>query len=227
MLEFARERAGGSRGRRSLPLVRADLLRSPFRPGSFSEVVVLGNALGFAGNEADRFLATAGALVAPGGTLLLEVVSGPGESARYLHRLPPGAVRRLFVAPVNLVRTRVEREGFGREPRRGDDGPEFRRFAIADLSERLKAMGFEVLETLSVAPSLGPDPERIAAVRSDPLAWVHLLEVEEAIGRAPARHANAAAVLIAGRRSTAAATDATGGAGRLSAGAVGRRHTSD
>ncbi len=58
---------------------------------------------------------------------------------------------------------------------------------------------------ISVAPSLGPDPDRIAAVQGDPAAWRRLLEVEEAVGRSPARFSVASALLVAAERSAGVA----------------------
>ncbi|MCI4354882.1 MAG: class I SAM-dependent methyltransferase [Thermoplasmata archaeon] len=181
-------------------VVRGDGGNPPFREGQFAQVVALGNPLGFAAERSDQLLDQLLRLVAPRGTLVLEIVCGPGERSRYLARLPPGAVRRLLAAPVNLVRTRAEREGFRRESRERRPTSEFRRFSPSEILPRLEAGGFEPNEVLSVAPALGADPERVAAIRPDPLAWVHLLEVEELIGRVPARRAAAAALLIAARR---------------------------
>jgi hypothetical protein len=63
-----------------------------------------------------------------------------------------------------------------------------------------KPLGWVVLEAMAVAPALGFDPERIAAVRPVPRAWTHLLEVEEALGRIPERWEGAAAMMVALRR---------------------------
>jgi SAM-dependent methyltransferase len=181
-------------------LVRGDGAEAPFPAGRFAQVVALGNPLGFAGESSDRLFASLRSLVAPGGTLVLEIVCGPGERSRYLGRLPPGAVRRLLAAPVNLVRTRAEREGFRREPHESRAGSGFRRHSAAEVLETLRSDQFRPTEVLSVAPGLGADAERIAAVRPDPLAWLRLLELEEQIGRAVSRRSAAAALLIAAIR---------------------------
>jgi len=68
------------------------------------------------------------------------------------------------------------------------------------VQDWLESEGLEIEETLAVAPALGADPERVAAVRPDPAAWRRLLELEELLGRAPARWENAAALLVAARR---------------------------
>jgi SAM-dependent methyltransferase len=198
MLHAARERAPTTRP--TAALVRGDGSAPPFREGRFSQVVALGNPLGFAGDGSDRLFDSLRALVAPGGTLLLEIVCGPGERSRYLARLPPGAIRRLLAAPVNLVRTRAEREGFRREPSEPRRSSEFRRHDCAEVLELLTSRGFRWTEVLSVAPGLGADAERVAAVRPDPLGWLRLLELEEQIGRAPNRYPAAAALLIAAVR---------------------------
>ena len=198
MLLLAQER---SLGHGPTPaLVRGDGLRPPLRAGRFAQVVALGNPVGFAADASDRFLSGLMGMVAPGGTLLLEVVCGPGERSRYLSRLPGGAVRRLLAAPVNLVRSRAEREGFLREPSVRRSGSSFRRYAPSELEALLRTGGFRTHETLSVAPALGADADRLAAVRADPLAWSHLLELEEALGRTPGRYPGAAALLIAAVR---------------------------
>lgn len=197
MLRFAREMHPAPA---SLPAVRADALAPPFRSGSFSTVAALGNPLGFSGGRSAEFLDRAAELVRPGGRLLLEAVCGPGESSQYLRRLPAGAVRRLLSAPVNLVRSRLQREGFRREPERKTTGAEFRRYSPVELTTELRRRGLEVEEAVSVAPCLGSDAERVAAVRGDALAWLHLLELEEAMGRLPERQTAAAALLLAARR---------------------------
>ena len=196
-LRLAREVADLAR---HTALVRGDALAPPLRAGRWSSVVALGNPLGFSEGRAGEFLERTLPLVAPGGTFLLEVVCGPGETSRYLSRLPPGAVRRLLVAPVNLVRSRVAREGFHRGTPRRPEGSAFRRYDPSEIRHELEGEGFDVLETLAVAPCLGLDVERIAAVRPDALAWLHLLELEEAVGRLPQRQGDAAALLIAARR---------------------------
>jgi hypothetical protein len=182
-------------------LVRGDGTAPPFRVAQFAQVVALGNPLGFAADSSDRLFQSLRSLVAPQGTLILEVVCGPGERSRYLGRLPPGAIRRLMAAPVNLVRTRAEREGFHRESRARRSGSDFRRHDPSVILRLLEDDGFRPSEVLSVAPGLGADAERVAAVRPDPQAWRRLLELEEQIGRAPARQPAAAALLIAAVRS--------------------------
>lgn len=179
--------------------VRGDAVRPPLREGAFARVVALGNPLGFSGEGAERFLEAMLPRVAPGGTLLLEAVAGSGERSRYLARLPPGAVRRTLAAPINLLRRRVDREGFRAQPAAAVS-PEFRRFSPDDLVGLLAQRGFEVRETMAVAPALGLEPERVAAVRAEPSAWRHLLELEEVLGRQPDRLAGAAAYLVAAVR---------------------------
>ncbi|MCI4331489.1 MAG: class I SAM-dependent methyltransferase [Thermoplasmata archaeon] len=180
--------------------VRGDGTHPPIRPGTARQLVALGNPLGFSGDAAGQFLEAALDLLAPGGTFLVETVAGGGERSRYLSRLPPKAVQRLLVAPVMAVRPRVEREGFAPL---GDPDPDrhgFRRFGASELLPALEERGLEVTEVVAVASMLGSEQERIAAVRSEPAAWSHLLELEEIVGRAPARHRVAAALLVAARR---------------------------
>lgn len=222
LLELSREmlRAVPSRwsvGSSDVPLpslVQGDAIHPPFRPGTFGEVVALGNPLGFSEDAADAFLDAVLSLVAPGGTLVLETVAGPGERATYLSRLPPGAVRRLLAAPLRAVLPRVEREGFRPEPpARGEDGKGFRRFGPDEVRSRLARAGFETVEVMAVAPCLGFEPSRLDAVRPDPTSWDHLLDLEETIGRRPARQDPAAALLLAAVR-------LPGGEGRRVAGAA-------
>ncbi len=177
--------------------VRADAARPPFVAGAFDLVAALGNLLGFVEDESDRLFSELCALVAPGGTLLWELAPGPGERSRYLHRLPPGSVARLLRSAPGLVSARVLREGFVPEPRRRTAPGEFRRVSADALAARLTSMGFRVEEVLAVAPGLGPDPVRLAAIARDAKAWSHVLEVEESLGRSPDRWPAAAAVLIA------------------------------
>ena len=185
---------------RAIARVRANALRPPLAPGSCSEVVVFGNALGFAEVDAERMLSASEELVAPGGTLNVEIAPAAGEKSRYLARLPPGSVARLLRAPVRGILPRVESEGFAREPRRKQGTSAFRRLEATDLTDRWNAKGWSVREILSVAPALGADPERVAAVRPDAKAWGHLLELEEHQGRREARWPGAAAILLSAQR---------------------------
>ena len=181
-------------------LVRADARDLPFRSESFSLVVLMGNVLGFAGPDAERCLAGAIDRLRPGGELLLELVAGGGERSRYLHRLPVGAVRRLLAAPPSAVLPRIAREGFAPgAPGRAEAKP-FRRVPWPGWGTRLERAGLESTEVLAVAPATGSEPELVEAVRADDRAWRHLLEIEEAVGRSPARHPSAAALLVAVRR---------------------------
>jgi SAM-dependent methyltransferase len=200
MLERARATARARNLGSTVSAVRGNGLDVPLRAARFATVVALGNPLGFAEARADDFWGAVLPLVAPGGSLLLEAVSGPGESSRYLRRLPPSAVARLLHAPMNLVRARLEREGFREAPAAPSSGSRFRRHRPEELAQRLRAGGFELTEVLSVAPSLGTDAPRLAAIRSDAAAWRRLLELEEAVGREPARWTRAAALLVAARR---------------------------
>jgi SAM-dependent methyltransferase len=182
--------------------VRGDALHPPFERGRWSEVIVLGNTLGFAGKGADRLFDEAAQLVAPGGTLVIEIAPAPGERSRYLARLPPSSVARLLRSPTRAVLGRLDREGFRSEPPRHSTGDSFRRFSAPELRDRLERNRFEMIECVAVAPALGPDAKRIAAVRSDAKAWPHLLELEEEVGRRPERWTEAAAVLLSARRSS-------------------------
>lgn len=183
----------------SVERVEGDALSPPFVAEAFGEVAVVGNAIGFAGRDAEGMLERAERLVAPGGTLIVEVAPGPGERSRYLRRLPAGSVARLFAAPTAAIVPRIAREGFVAEPRRHREA-EFRRFGAEQLHGRWAAKGWELRETVAVAPCLGPDPLRVARIRPDPRAWDHLLSVEEEIGRRSDRWPSAAAVLLAVRR---------------------------
>jgi SAM-dependent methyltransferase len=187
-----------ARGRGPVPdRVLGDGVHPPFARGREAEVVLLGNTLGFAGADANRLLEEAELLVAPGGTLVVEIAPAPGERSRYLTRLPPTAVSRLLHSPLRAILGRLDREGFREEPRRHRTPRTFRRFSAAELHERWRGRGWEVLETMAVAPALGPDSERIEAVRRDPKSWFRLLELEEEVGRRPERWPTAAAVLVA------------------------------
>jgi SAM-dependent methyltransferase len=180
--------------------VLGNALRPPLEPGRWAQVVVLGNTLGFAGAEAGGMLERAEELVAPGGTLLIEVAPASGERSRYLARLPPSSVARLLRAPPKAVLGRIDREGFREEPARRSTRASFRRFTAEELQDRWRRAGWEIRETVAVAPVLGPDSVRLAAIRADAKAWPHLLDLEEEVGRRPERWAPAAAVLLSARR---------------------------
>jgi SAM-dependent methyltransferase len=176
--------------------VRGDALRPPFVPRAFGVVAALGNALGFEERAGEGLLATLEGLVARPGRLMLEIAPGPGESSRYLARLPPGAVRRLLAAPVGVVVHRIQREGFRRMPVRHASRA-FRRWTAEELVDHWKQDGWSVREVVAVAPALGPEVAALAEVKKDPTAWSRLLEVEEALGAEPSRWPDAAAVLLA------------------------------
>jgi ubiquinone/menaquinone biosynthesis C-methylase UbiE len=205
MLHRAAETLAGSGPReRSVPteLVRGDATRIPFRDGRFSGVVGLGNVVGFGGERASTILQEIVRCSSPdGGLVLLEFAVGAGERAEYLHRLPPGAVRRLLRSPVRALQQRVHREPFRPfAPVEKANPSEFERWSLSQIEARLADCGLEVVERVAVAPCLGADPERAAGVQEDPVAWSHLLELEEAIGREPERLRRASALLIAARR---------------------------
>ena len=201
MLAELGERWPRDRDAPSVPArVRADALEPPFLAAAFDAVAALGNLVGFAEDESERALDALTGLVAPGGRLLLEVAPGSGERSRYLHRLPASAVARLFRSAPSLIAGRIAREGFDREPRRKTTPGRFARIDVPALRARLGARGFEVLETVAVAPALGADPNRLAAVHRDEKSWSNLLAVEEALGRSADRWPDAAAVLVAATR---------------------------
>ncbi len=199
LLEAARRLRLSTPSAAAPDLVVGDAARPPFKPGRFDQVVLLGNVIGFAEEESPKVLENGVALVRPGGTIVVETVVGAGERSRYLGRLPPGAVRRLLAAPINAVRPRVEREGFRPEPAVPREG-RFRRMGEEEVQAEFARAGVELLESLSVAPALGADAERVAATRTEPISWLHLLELEEVLGRTPPRRARAAALLLAGRK---------------------------
>jgi len=193
------ERARGSGTRTpEVERVRGDALRLPFPDGTFSEVALLGNTLGFEADAGERLLDSVESRLAPGGCLLVEAAPGPGERSRYLARLPPSAVRRLLAAPPPLVASRLRSEGYSVEPVRHRTEA-FRRWSAPQLIGRWEGQGWTVDEVTAVAPALGADPERLSEAAKDPRAWARLLELEELIGRQPARWAKAAAVLLAAR----------------------------
>jgi SAM-dependent methyltransferase len=188
--------------------VRADAVSLPFRSESIARIVSLGNALGFAGGAGERLLSELCGAVSMGGPLIVEAVAGPGESSVYLSRLPPGAVRRLLAAPVRAVVPRVEREGFRSLALRRSTGSGFRRWTPGSLASTLARHGLRIEECAAVAPALGSDPARIAAVRGDAKAWSHLLELEEVLGRSAPRVAHSAGYLLAARKGPGAQLDA-------------------
>jgi SAM-dependent methyltransferase len=176
--------------------VRGDGVRPPFRPQAFQEVAVLGNAIGFAGSEADLLWQRAAELVRPSGRLILEVVAGSGERSAYLARLPPSSLPRLFRSPLRVLLSRVDREGFGAVPARKTEPGRFRRYDPTTLAGDLSQGGWTVEEVMAVAPALGTDPERLEAIERDPTAWTRLLELEEVLGRRVVRVRAGAAVLL-------------------------------
>jgi len=180
--------------------VRADARRPPFAPRRGSRVVLLGNTLGFAERDAEEVLSTAEDLVAPGGVLVVEVAPASGERSRYLTRLPRSSVARLLRAPPAVVVPRIDREGFVTEPARRVKPGNFRRFGVPELHDRWRRRGWELLESVAVAPALGLDRPRLEQIRSDTKSWSHLLEVEETVGRRAERWGHAAAVLLSARR---------------------------
>lgn len=180
--------------------IRGDGAWPPLPRERFGEVALMGNALGFAGEASDRLWEASLELVSPGGRFIVEVAPGPGECSRYLRRLPASSLSRLLRAPIGVLASRIEREGFEVETSRRKESGEFRRLEVAVIAHRLTSMGWSVLEACAIAPVLGPEPDRIEAVHRDPKAWAHLLELEERFGREPARWTSAAAVVLAAGR---------------------------
>ncbi len=201
MLRELRDRWGD---RTNLPrppdLVLGDAVRPPFPDGAFGLVAGLGNLVGFAGARSADLVESLARLVAPEGTLVLEVAPGPGERSRYFRRLPARSVARLLRSAPALVAGRADREGYSVEPWRKERPGAFERPPVAEVGARLERLGFRPDEVLAVAPALGPDPERIREIAGDPKAWAHLLAVEERLGRSPERWRAAAAVLMAATR---------------------------
>jgi SAM-dependent methyltransferase len=181
-------------------ILRADGRSAPFRPRSFSEVVVLGNAIGFAGDDAFPLLDAAAELVGPGGRLIVETAPGPGTVSRYLRRLPSGAMVRLLRAPLAAVAPRATREGYEVFEREDRTRHGFRPVSDADLTERLTSLGFAVRESVAVAPALGGLPERLEDVRADSASWQRLIALEERLGSSAKARLEASALLLAGER---------------------------
>lgn len=177
--------------------VRADAVAPPFRTGSFGTVVLFGNTLGFAAENSEAVLRSAGSLVAPAGRLLMEIAPGPGEYSRYLTRLPTGSMVRLLRAPTAAVLPRIEREGFRALPARKSIPGPFRRIRVPEALEGFRSEEWKVLESMAVGPALGSEADRLSAVREDGKAWGRLLELEEELGRRPDRWVAAASVLLA------------------------------
>ena len=181
--------------------VVGDVTRPPFPDGTFSEVALLGNTAGFAGDQAEAVVGCAARLAAPQATLVVEVAPGPGERSHYLARLPASAVARLLRSPPPAVWNRARAEGFSRERERHTTPATFRRFTVVAITTLLAGHGWAVDEVEAIAPLLGPDPIRVSAVQKDRKAWNNLLELEESAGRLPERWKDAAAVLVSARRS--------------------------
>jgi hypothetical protein len=188
----------------TVDLVAGDAGRPPLRGHRFREVVLLGNVVGFGAADAESIVHSVADCVAPGGHLLLELAAGPGERSRYLARLPPRAVARVFRSPAQWLQHRIDREGFATGPSSRGPRATFRATTVAKAGDWLRSRGFVQGEAVAVAPALGLDAERIAAVQQDPAAWARLLDVEERLGREPARWKQAAAVLVSFDRTAAA-----------------------
>ncbi len=180
-------------------LIRGDAARPPFVRRSFEEVAALGNSLGFSGNAVEGLWTTLIELVRPGGTLVLEVAPGPGGRSRYLCRLPVGAVRRTLAAPLQLVLSRVRREGFRSTGLSKAELHGFRRFGPAEISERLRKNRFRLAEVMAVAPALGHERDRLKSLRRDLSVWKSVVELEELLGHDPEVLGDASALLVAAR----------------------------
>jgi SAM-dependent methyltransferase len=182
-------------------LVRADGMQPPFAAGTFGFVLALGNLFGFAGAAYRELWDSTLALVAPAGSLVVEIAPARGERARAARRLPATAFARALRAPVRAVAERVRAGGF--EAGSPDEREAHESFEFLSTDWALPALvssGFRVEESMAVAPVCGADPARAEAARRDSKAFAHLLELEETLGRDPRRWREAAAVLIAARR---------------------------
>lgn len=201
MLDRARKQLRSSRpAEGAAHFVRGDALHPPFGSRSFDSAVVLGNVVGFAASDAERMLGEVAELVRTGGILILEVAPGSGERSRYLARLPPSAVGRLFESPPQLIRRRIEAEGFDRADPVAGHRDRFERIDPERVRRWLEPRGFEIVRARAIAPSLASDAPRISAIARSRRAWSRLLAVEEQLGDDPPRWPGAAAVLLLARR---------------------------
>jgi SAM-dependent methyltransferase len=201
MLRAAARTWGDDREPKGRPeRIEADGVHPPFRPRNFSEVVVLGNAVGFAGEAAEPMVDGLLELVRPGGIVIFETSPGPGTRSRYLRRLPVGAVRRILPSPLRLLSRRIVEEGFDGLPETRAREHGFRRMGPPQMLGRLTRAGFTVRESTAVAAALGSEPERLEALQRDAAAWPRLVEIEEALGHDPDLQRQAAAWLVAAQR---------------------------
>ena len=152
----------------------------PFREGSFGAVVIVG-LFGFFSHEGDRLIEAAFRLLRPGGCLVLEGV-GPSNATFEIFATASAKTRRIYRDPHQYHFWSVVRTGYQPfDPKRFAPW-EFRFWRAPQLTRALEREGFEVVERMALAPTLGNQPEALRIYHRDRKAWKTLLLGEEEMG---------------------------------------------
>ena len=175
--------------------------RLPLRARCVDGILALGNIVSFASRDAPVLLSELARVCRPGARVVADFPS-PVGSAQEFFRL---ASRRRFLGRV-LRRPRyyfvdqVLDSGFQPFAPRRLGRWEFRFYTAEQASEELERAGFDVVDTMSVAPIARMDDRVIAVARRDAHTWRSLLRIEERAGRRPGTYESGDGFVVAAVR---------------------------
>ncbi len=152
----------------------------PFHEGSFGAVVIVG-LFGFFSHDGERLLGAAFRLLRPGGYLLVEGV-GPSNATFEIFPTASANARQIYREPDRFHFWSVIRNGYQPFDPEHFAPWEFRFWRAPQLTRALEREGFEVVERMALAPTLGNQPEALRVYHRDAKAWNTLLLGEEEVG---------------------------------------------
>ncbi len=173
----------------------------PLAPQSVDHAVALGNIVCFAYREGDRLVAELSRVVRPGGLLIADFASAAAAVQEFVYvasqrRILPRLLRR----PRYYLIDRVLRTG---------DQPwaphryarwAFRFYTVDEAVRLLDHHGFDVVDTLAMAPTAAHQPRAATIAAREPATWRALLRIEEEVGRRPGVFETGNGFAIAARR---------------------------
>jgi len=219
-----RLRAGGSRAR--VEWVQAAGEHLPLRSRSMDGVLALGNIVSFASRDAPVLLTELARVCRPGSRIVADFPS-PVGSLQEFFRLASRRrlLGRVLRGPRYYFVDQVLESGFQPFAPRRLGRWEFRFYTAEEAAGELDRAGFDVVDTMSVAPVARMDDRVISAARRDRRTWQSLLGIEERAGRRPGVHESGDGFLVAAvrRRSGGSPRRGAHGAGGRSKDAVRQR----
>jgi hypothetical protein len=167
---------------------------SRYEPGSFHAAVVFGGPLSYVLDRRSEALAELRRVLAPGGVVLLSVMSTWGSIHEYL---TPG-VLSVDVA----VNRRILKTGDLHPSIHPEANHNCHMFRATELAEFMSGGGFEV-EAVAASNCLSAAAgDRLAELRQDEVRWNHLLEMELEACQEPGCRDMGTHIIAAGRKLT-------------------------